>query len=81
MVRLTSEPAIQSAGESDPAFGSSDQLSTISSNNSAASLPSESVEVQVFIVNFNARSDHSVEEAEGWRLELHDIGFAGHDHL
>jgi hypothetical protein len=35
-------------------------------------------EDQVFIVNFDGPSDHSVEEAEGWRPELHDIGFASH---
>ena len=35
-------------------------------------------EDQVFIMYFNARSDHSVSKAGGWRFELHEIGFAGH---
>jgi hypothetical protein len=35
-------------------------------------------EDQVFIVNFDSRGDHSVDDAEDWRLELHDAGFAGH---
>jgi hypothetical protein len=29
-------------------------------------------------VNFDSRGNHSVDDAEGWRFELHDVGFAGH---